>query len=100
MMSVRFRLPAPILRGISCLSLFNFAQFADQGLSLIGIMLLTSLSTEARIYGFIVFIAVNIPGIYLLYVTELWWILTVTPIWLFLNFKGFYNKWKETRNSS
>jgi hypothetical protein len=60
-------------------------------------MLLTSLSTEARIYGFI---AVNILGIYLLYVTELWWILTVTPIWLFLNFKGFYNKWKETRNSS
>ena len=100
MMSVRFRLPAPTLRGISCLSLFNFAQFADQGLSLIGIMLLTSLSTEARIYGFIVFIAVNIPGIYLLYVTELWWILTVTPIWLFLNFKGFYNKWEETRNSS
>ena len=96
MMSVRFRLPAPTLRGISCLSLFNFAQFADQGLSLIGIMLLTSLSTEARIYGFI---AVNIPGIYLLYVTELWWILTVTPIWLFLNFKGFYNNWKETRNS-
>ena len=100
MMSVRFRLPAPTLRGISYLSLFNFAQFADQGLSLIGIMLLTSLSTEARIYGFIVFIAVNIPGIYLLYVTELWWILTVTPIWLFLNFKGFYNKWEETRNSS
>ena len=99
MMSVRFRLPAPTLRGISCLSLFNFAQFADQGLSLIGTMLLTSLSTGARMYGFIVFIAVNIPGIYLLYVTELWWILTVTPIWLFLNFKGFYNKWKETRNS-
>jgi hypothetical protein len=48
-------------------------------------------------YGFIVFIAVNIPGIYLLYVTELWWILAVTPIWLFLNFKGFYNNWKESR---
>jgi len=61
------------------LSLFNFAQFADQGLSLIGTMLLTSLSTGARKYGFIVFIAVNIPGIYLLYVTELWWILTINP---------------------
>jgi len=78
-------------------SLFNFAQFADQGLSLIGTMLLTSLSAKARMYGFIVFITVNIPGIYLLYVTELWWILTVTPIWLFLNFKGFYNNWKESR---
>jgi len=61
------------------LSLFNFAQFADRGLSLIGTMLLTSLSTGARKYGFIVFIAVNIPGIYLLYVTELWWILTINP---------------------
>ena len=99
MMSVRFRLPAPILRGISCLSLFNFAQFADQGLPLIRTMLLTSLSTEARMYGFIAFIAVNIPGIYFLYVTELWWILTLTPVWLFLNFKGFYINWKVTRNS-
>ena len=78
-------------------SLFNFAQFADQSLSLIGTMLLTSLSAKARMYGFIVFIAVNIPGIYLLYATELWWILAVTPVWLFLNFKGFYNNWRESK---
>ena len=79
------------------INLFNFAQFADQGLSLWGTFLLTSLSAKTRMYGFLVFILVNIPGIYLLVVTELWWILAVTPLWLFLNFRGLLNNYKESR---
>ena len=43
------------------LSLFNSAQFADQGLSILGTFLLTSLSAKTRMYGFIVFLLVNIP---------------------------------------
>ena len=76
------------------INLFNLAQFADQGLSLWGTLLLTSLSAKTRMYGFLVFILVNIPGIYLLVVTELWWILAVTPLWLFLNFRGLLNNYK------
>ena len=79
------------------LSLFNFAQFADQGLSLIGTLFLTSLSAKTRMYGFLIFIIVNIPGLYLLIVTELWWILAITPIWLLLNFRGLLNNFKESR---
>ena len=79
------------------INLINFAQFADQGLSLWGTLLLTSLSAKTRMYGFLVFILVNIPGIYLLVVTELWWILAVTPLWLFLNFRGLLNNYKESR---
>ena len=79
------------------INLINFAQFADQGLSLWGTLLLTSLSAKTRMYGFLVFILVNIPGIYLLVVTELWWILAVTPLWLLLNFRGLLNNYKESR---
>ena len=79
------------------INLFNLAQFADQGLSLWGTLLLTSLSAKTRMYGFLVFILVNIPGIYLLIVTELWWILAVTPLWLILNFRGLLNNYKEGR---
>tara|TARA_B100001057_G_C22220595_1_gene708101 strand:+ start:66 stop:323 length:258 start_codon:yes stop_codon:yes gene_type:complete len=82
------------------LNLFNIAQFTDQGLSLIGTLLLTSLSAKTRMYGFLVFILVNIPGIYLLVVTELWWILAVTPLWLVLNLKGLLNNWREAREVS
>ena len=79
-------------------SLFNFAQFADQGLSLIGTLLLTSLSAKTRMYGFLIFVLVNIPGVYLLIVTELWWILAVTPIWLFINLKGLMNNYRESKS--
>ena len=79
------------------LSLFNFAQFADQGLSLIGTLFLTSLSAKTRMYGFLIFIIVNIPALYLLIVTELWWILAITPIWLLLNLRGLFNNFKESR---
>ena len=78
-------------------NLFNIAQVADQGLSLIGTLLLTSISAKTRMYGFLVFVLVNIPGIYLLIVTKLWWILAVTPIWLVINFVGLYNNYKESR---
>ena len=77
------------------LSLFNFAQFTDPGLSILGTFLLTSLSAKTRMYGFVVFLLVNIPGIYLLLVTELWWILAVTPLWLYLNYRGFINNYRE-----
>ena len=82
------------------LNLFNFAQFTDQGLSLLGTLFLTSLSAKTSMYGFLIFILVNITGIYLLVVTELWWILAVTPLWLFLNFKGLWNNFQETRRAN
>ena len=81
-------------------SLFNFAQFADQGMSVWGTLLLTSLSAKIRMYGFIIFILVNIPGTYLLVVTELWWILAMVPVWLFLNFKGLLNNYRENQRLS
>ncbi len=73
------------------------AQGLDQGLSILGTFLLTSLSAKLRMYGFIAFFLVNIPGIYLLVVTELWWILLVTPLWLYLNYRGFTNNYREQK---
>tara|TARA_B100001287_G_scaffold80793_1_gene67268 strand:- start:587 stop:856 length:270 start_codon:yes stop_codon:yes gene_type:complete len=81
------------------LSLFNVAQFTDQGLSILGTFLLTSISARTRMYGFVVFLLVNIPGIYLLIVTELWWILAVTPLWLYLNYRGYINNYREYRST-
>ena len=78
-------------------NLFNMAQGLDQGLSILGTFLLTSLSAKLRMYGFIAFFLVNIPGIYLLAVTELWWILLVTPLWLYLNYRGFTNNYREQK---
>ena len=79
------------------INLFNSAQFLDQGIAIIGTYLLTSLSAKTRMYGFIAFLLVNIPGIYLLGVTELWWILAVTPVWLYLNYIGFINNYREQK---
>ena len=79
------------------LNLFTMAQGLDQGLSILGTFLLTSLSAKLRMYGFIAFFLVNIPGIYLLVVTELWWILLVTPLWLYLNYRGFINNYREQK---
>jgi hypothetical protein len=79
------------------LSLFNFAQFADWGLSLIGTLFQTSLSAKTRMYGFLIFILVNIPGLYLVIMTELWWILALTQIWSLLNLRGLLNNFKESR---
>ena len=79
------------------LNLFNFAQFFDQGLSILGVFLLTSLSAKTRMYGFLVFMIVNVPGIYLLVVTDLWWILAVTPLWIYLNLRGIKNNYYESK---
>ena len=79
------------------LNLFNFAQFLDQGLSILGVFLLTSLSAKTRMYGFLVFLIVNVPGVYLLVVTDLWWILAVTPLWIYLNFRGIKNNYYESK---
>ena len=79
------------------LNLFNFAQFLDQGLSILGVFLLTSLSSKTRMYGFLVFLIVNVPGIYLLVVTDLWWILAVTPLWIYLNLRGIKNNYYESK---
>ena len=79
------------------LNLFNIAQFLDQGIAIIGTYLLTSLSAKARMYGFIAFLIMNIPAVYLLVVTELWWILAVTPLWLYLNYRGFINNYREQK---
>ena len=79
------------------LNLFNFAQFLDQGLSILGVFLLTSLSDKTRMYGFLAFLIVNVPGIYLLVVTDLWWILAVTPLWIYLNLRGIKNNYYESK---
>ncbi len=79
------------------LNIFNFAQFLDQGLSILGVFLLTSLSAKTRMYGFLVFLIVNVPGIYLLVVTDLWWILAVTPLWIYLNLRGVKNNYYESK---
>ncbi len=77
------------------INLFNTAQILDQSLSIIGTFLLTSLSAKTRMYGFFTFVIVNIPAVYLLVVTELWWILAVTPLWLYLNYRGIMNNYRE-----
>ena len=79
------------------INLFNTAQILDQGISILGTFLLTSLSAKMRMYGFVAFLLVNIPAIYLLVVTELWWILAVTPLWLYLNYRGFMNNYREQK---
>jgi len=33
-------------------------------------------------------------------VTELWWILAMVPVWLFLNFKGLLNNYRENKRLS
>ena len=79
------------------INLFNSAQFLDQGIAIIGTYLLTSLSAKLRMYGFVAFLLMNIPSVYLLVVTELWWILAVTPLWLYLNYRGFINNYREQK---
>tara|TARA_Y100000590_G_scaffold128333_1_gene146712 strand:- start:48 stop:305 length:258 start_codon:yes stop_codon:yes gene_type:complete len=82
------------------INLFNTAQILDQSLSIIGTFLLTSLSAKTRMYGFFTFVIVNIPAVYLLVVTELWWILAVTPLWLYLNYRGIMNNYREHKVQS
>ena len=82
------------------LSLFNVAQVTDQILAIIGTYLITSINPKIRMYGFICFLVVNVPGIYLLVVTELWWLLAVVPLWLYLNWLGYINNYRENKRLS
>ena len=33
--------------------------------------------------------------VYLLIETELWWLLAAMPLWVFINYKGLINNWRE-----
>ena len=42
-----------------------------------------------------IFLLCNIPTVYLLLVSELWWILATLPVWFFLSLRGLINNYKE-----
>ena len=77
------------------LSIFNFAQISNEILALIGTFLLTSVKAKSRMHGFMIFLLCNIPTVYLLLVSELWWILATLPVWFFLSLRGLINNYKE-----
>ena len=64
-------------------------------LPLVCVYLLTSLSAKVRFYGFVVGTIGFVPGIYLLIEAELWWLLAAMPLWVFINYKGLVNNWRE-----
>ena len=77
------------------INLFNSAQIFDQIFAFVCVYLLTSLSAKVRFYGFVVGSIGFVPGIYLLIETELWWLLAAMPLWVFINYKGLVNNWRE-----
>ena len=82
------------------LSIFNTAQIFDQIIAFACIYLLTSLNAKIRFYGFVIGSLGFIPGSYLLISTELWWLLAATPIWIYINYRGLVNNWREYRSIS
>ncbi|MQG18954.1 MAG: hypothetical protein FI687_04195 [SAR202 cluster bacterium] len=76
-------------------SIFNFAQISNEILAMIGTFLLTSVKSKSRMYGFMIFLFCNIPTVYLLIVSELWWILATLPVWCFLSIRGLINNYRE-----
>ena len=60
---------------------------------------LTSLNAKTRLYGFIVGTVGFIPGVYLLIVTELWWLLAFMPIWAYINYVGIVNNYREYKKT-
>ena len=82
------------------LTLFNVAQVTDQILAIIGTYLITSINPRIRMNGSISFLVVNVPGIYMLVVTELWWLLAGAPVWLYLNWLGYINNYRENKRLS
>ena len=78
------------------LSIFNFAQISNEILAIMGTFFLTSVKAKRRMYGFMIFLVCNIPTIYLLVVSELWWVLATLPIWFFLSLRGLINNYKES----
>ena len=77
------------------INLFNSAQIFDQIFAFVCVYLLTSLSAKVRFYGFVVGTIGFVPGIYLLIETELWWLLAAMRLWVFINYKGLVNNWRE-----
>lgn len=77
------------------LSIFNFAQISNEILAIIGTLFLTSVRAKTRMYGFMIFLVCNVPTVYLLIVSELWWILATLPIWFFLSIRGLINNYRE-----
>ena len=80
-------------------SIFYTAHIFDQIFAFACIYLLTSLSAKIRFYGFVIGSLGFIPGSYLLIVTELWWLLAATPIWIYINYRGLVNNWREFRST-
>ena len=79
------------------INLFNSAQIIDQIFAFVCVYLLTSLSAKVRFYGFVIGTLGFIPGTYLLIVTELWWLVACIPLWIFINYKGLVNNYREYR---
>ena len=77
------------------MNLFNTAQIFDQLFAFVCVYLLTSLSAKVRFYGFVIGTIGFVPGTYLLVVTNLWWLVACIPIWVFINYKGIMNNWRE-----
>ena len=59
----------------------------------------TCLNAKTRLYGFIVGTVGFIPGVYLLIVTELWWLLAFMPIWAYINYVGIVNNYREYKKT-
>ena len=49
-------------------------------------------------YGFVVGTIGFVPGVYLLIETQLWWLLAAMPLWVFINYKGLVNNWREFKS--
>ena len=77
----------------------NFSQIFDQIFAFICVYLLTSLNAKTRLYGFIVGTVGFIPGVYLLIVTKLWWLLAFMPIWAYINYVGIVNNYREYKKT-
>ena len=80
-------------------NIFNSAQIFDQIFAFICVYLLTSLNAKTRLYGFIVGTVGFIPGVYLLIVSKLWWLLAFMPIWAYINYIGIVNNYREYKKT-
>ena len=80
-------------------NIFNSAQIFDQIFAFICVYLLTSLNAKIRFYGFIIGTVGFIPGVYLLIVTQLWWLLAFMPIWAYINYIGIVNNYREYKKA-
>ena len=77
--------------------IFNSVQIADQLISFYCVYLLTSVSAKTRFFGFVVGTIGFVPAITMFYLADLWWILVTMPIWVYINYRGLVNNWREFR---